>query len=94
MHLKSDSIEIKINDEADAQHFDSLKNRYQRNLESIKCSEFVFDYLQLLYYIYRKINCNCSGSYINSSDWIKKKATINPINEKDKKMPSVCCNSR
>ena len=65
MHLKTDSIEIKINDEADAKHFDSLKNRYQRNLEPIKCSEFVFDYLQLLSYI--------------------KRATINPIYEKDKK---------
>ena len=36
-----------INDEADEvikELFDSLKNRYQNNLESIKSSEFVFDY--------------------------------------------------
>ena len=26
-----------------------LKNRYQNNLESMKGSEFVFDYVQLLY---------------------------------------------
>ena len=33
--------------------FNSLKNRYQNNLESIKRSVFVFDYIHLLYY---KIN--------------------------------------
>ena len=42
MHSKSDNIEIMINDEADEvikKMFDSLKNRYQNNLESIKGSE-------------------------------------------------------
>ena len=42
-----------INDESDEvikALFDSLKNRYQNNLESIKGSKFVFDYAQLLYY--------------------------------------------
>ena len=46
MHSKSDNIEIMINDEADVfikEIFDSLKNRYQNNLESMKSSEFVFD---------------------------------------------------
>ena len=45
-HSKSDNIEIMINDEADKvikEIFDSLKNRYQNNLESMKGSEFVFD---------------------------------------------------
>ena len=28
----------------------SLKNRYQNNLELMKGSELVFDYVQLLYY--------------------------------------------
>ena len=78
-----------INDQADEvieELFDSLKNRYQNNLESMKGSEFVFDYVQLLYYKCHKINPSCSGSYIDSSDWIKnKKATINPINKKDNK---------
>ena len=48
MHSKSDNIEIMINDEADKvieQLFDSLKNRYQNNLKSIKGKEFVFDYV-------------------------------------------------
>ena len=49
----------------------------------MKGSEFVFDYVQLLYYKCHKINPNCGGSYIDSPGWIKnKKATINPINKK------------
>ena len=75
-----------FNDEADEvikEFFDSLKNRYQNNLESMKGSEFVCDYLQLLYYKCHKINPSHSGSYIDSPDWLKnKKATINPINHK------------
>ena len=37
----------------------------------MKGSEFVFDYVQLLYC--HKINPNRSGSYIDSPDWIKNK---------------------
>ena len=89
MHSKSGNIEIMVNDKADEvikELFDSLKNRYQNNLESMKGSEFVFDYDQLLYYKCHKINPNRTGSYIDSPDWIKsKKATINPINKKDNK---------
>ena len=50
--VKRDDIEIMINDEADEvieELFKSLKNRYQNNLESMKGSEFVFDYDYLLY---------------------------------------------
>ena len=86
MHPESDNISIMINDEADdvvKEFFDPLKNRYQNNLELMKGSEFVFDYVHLLYYKCHKINPNHGGSYI---DWIKnKKATINPINKKDNK---------
>ena len=49
MHSKTDNIEIMNNDEADEvikALFDSLKNRYQNNLASIKGSDFVFDYVQ------------------------------------------------
>ena len=89
MHSKSDNKEIIINDEADEvieELFKSLLNRYQNNLEeSMKGSNFVFHYVHLLYYKCHKINSNRGGSYIDSSDWIKnKKATINPINKKDK----------
>ena len=86
MHSKSDNIEIMINDEADEvikELFDSLKNRYQNNLESMKSSEFVLDYIQLLYYKCHKINPNRGGSYIDSPDWIKiEKTTINNVNKK------------
>ena len=65
MYSKKDNIEIMINDEADE---DSLKNRYQNNLESMKGSEFVFDYVHLLYYKCHKINPNRGGSYVDSPD--------------------------
>ena len=45
MHSKSDNIKILINDNANEltkKLFNSLRNRYQNNLESIKGSEFVF----------------------------------------------------
>ena len=52
-----------INDEVDEvikELFDSVKNRYQNNLEPMKDSEFVFDYVQLLYY---KCQLNKSESW-------------------------------
>ena len=49
----------------------------------MKGSEFVFDYVQLLYYKCYKINPNGGGSCMDSPDWIEnKKATMNPINKK------------
>ena len=54
MHSEIDNKEIMITDESDEdikELFDSLKNRYQNNLESIKGSEFVFNYFYLLYYV-------------------------------------------
>ena len=47
MHSKSGNTEIMMNDEANKvikELFDSLKNIYQTNLESMKSSKFVFDY--------------------------------------------------
>ena len=47
----------------------------------MKGSDFVFDYVCLLYC--HKTNMKGIRSYINSPDWIQnKKATINLINEK------------
>ena len=74
------NLEIIINDEVDKatkQLFDSLRNRCQNNLESMKVSEFVFDYLHLLYYKCHKINPNRGGSYIDSPYWIKNKKNSN-----------------
>ena len=84
MHSKSNNIEI-VNsyeaDEAIKELFDSLKNRYQielnikidkkQNLESIKGSEIFFDYVHLLYYNCHNMNPNHGRSYLNSLDWIK-----------------------
>ena len=66
--------------------FESLRTRYQGNLEtSIRGSDFIFESVQLLYYKCHKINLKRGGSYIDSPDWIKKKkATINPKNTDDK----------
>ena len=69
-----------INDEADEvikEIFNSLKFRHQNNLESTKGSEFVFDYVHLLYYKCHKINPNRDGSYIDSPNWIKNKKSNN-----------------
>ena len=57
------------NDEADEvikKLFNSLKSRCQNNLELMRGSEFVFDYVQLLYYKCHRINLNHAGSYIDS----------------------------
>ena len=49
----------------------------------MKGSEFVFDYVHLLYCKCHKINPNRGGSYIDSPDWMKNKnASINSINKK------------
>ena len=54
MYSEKDNIEIMINDEANEvieklfeslKSFESLKNRYQNNLESMTGSEFVVDYV-------------------------------------------------
>ena len=52
MHSKSHNIEIIINDEADEvikELVDSLKIKYQNNLESMKVSEFVINFVHLFY---------------------------------------------
>ena len=51
MHSKSGNIEIMINDKADEVIkglFGLLKSRYQNNLELMKGSDFVFNYVHLL----------------------------------------------
>ena len=90
MFSKSDNFEIMIG--ADTKEiiknlFNSLLQRYQKSLEvSTRGSDFVFDYVESLNYIFHKINMKRSRSYIESPKWIKnKKATINPNNKKDDK---------
>ena len=61
--------------------------RYQIGLEtSMTCSDFIFDYVHLLYFKHHERNFKWGGSYIDSPDWIKnKKAATNPLNTKDNK---------
>ena len=55
-------------------------------MESMKDSEFVFNYVHSLYYKCHKINQYHGGSYIDFPDSItNKKTPINPINKKDNK---------
>ena len=48
--------------------FELLKNRFQNNLESMRGSEFIFDYVYLLYHKCHKIKPNCGESHIDFSD--------------------------
>ena len=54
--------------------FESFCSRYQTGLEiSMKSSDFIFDYIDSLYYKCHKVNLIRGGSYIDSTDWIKTK---------------------
>ena len=51
MDSKIDNIEIMVNDRADGvikRFFESLRNRYQNNLESMEDSEFAFNYVHCI----------------------------------------------
>ena len=52
----------------------------------MKGSKFAFNFVELLYYKYHKINLNCRGSYRDSPDQTKNKnVTINTINKQGNK---------
>ena len=71
MHSKNDKTEIMIDDKADEvikELLNSLKNRYQNNLELLEGSEFVFNYVHLLYYQSHKINLIHGGSDMDLFD--------------------------
>ena len=90
IHTKSNNIEIMVGSETDEiikELFETLLQRYQKGLEkSMKGSEFVFDSVDLLHYKCHKISLNRSGSYIDSPKRLeRKKATINPTNNDDKR---------
>ena len=86
MHSKNGNIEIMSQDKADeviGAVFELFLSRYQIGLEiSMKNSDFIFYYVDLLYYKCHKINFNGGRSYIDCLDWVKrKKATVNFINK-------------
>ena len=72
MHSKSDYLKATINDKAD-EVIESLFESLKKDTKSMKVSEFVFNYVHLLYYKCHKINPNLRGSDINSSDCITNK---------------------
>ena len=89
MHSTSDNVKFTPYNDANEvvnELFESLLLIYQDNSEtSMRGDDFIFDSVQLMYYKCHKINLKRGGSYIVSSDWIKKKkATINPKSEDDK----------
>ena len=89
MFSKSDNVESmvgSITSEIINELYESLLNRYQEGLlSSMRGSEFIFDNVESLNYIFRKVVMKRSGSYIKSPEWIKnKEATINYKNKDDK----------
>ena len=66
--------------------FNTLLQRFQNAQETSneRGSEFISDSVELLYYHFQRIGIRRAAWYIISPDWIaRKKATINPKNEKD-----------
>ena len=88
MHSKSDNYEIMMGvdtNEIIKNLFNSLFKRYQGGLQkSMRGSDFVFDYVESLNYIFHKVDLKRSGSYIETPYWIKTKATINCHNKDNK----------
>ena len=85
MHSRSNNIKFTSYNDANLvvdELFESLRSRYQGNLEtSIRRSDFIFDSVQLMHCKCHKVNFKRGDSYIDSTDWIKKKkTTINPKN--------------
>ena len=57
--------------------FESLFSGYQIGLEiSMKSSDLMFDWVDLIFHKCHEINFKWTGSYIHSPDWIKKKKVI------------------
>ena len=70
MHSKSDNVETIMGVDTNAiikKLFNSLLQRYQKGLEeSMRGSDFVFDYVESLNYIFHKVDFRRSGSYIET----------------------------
>ena len=89
MYSKSDNFKIMMGGNANEiirNLFNSILRRYQGGLhESMRGSEFVFDYAESLNYILHKVDLKRSGSYIETPEWLKNKGpTINCQNDDDK----------
>ena len=91
IHIKSEPLEIFMASDTENvidKLFSTLLQRFQLAQETSneRGSEFIPDSVELLYYLFQRIDIRRTASYIMSPDWIaSKKATINPKNEKDNK---------
>ena len=86
MHSKSKAVEVYMGSNTEDVINTVLEN-FQSTQETSneRGKEFSADSVEVLYYEFHKIDIIRAESYIISPDWIaRKRATINPKNEKDK----------
>ena len=91
--IYSASKAIEVDMESDTENvidtlFNTILERIQKSIETSneRGSGFSHESVALLYYYFQKIDTRRGESYMISPDWIvRKKATINPKNEKDSK---------
>ena len=85
----SDNDDIMRSSETDNIIKELLKyvlNNYQKEVQIIRGSNFVFESVVLMDYKLHKVSWKRGGSYIKSPEWlVDKRATINPENIKDDK---------
>ena len=91
MHSKSKAAEVFMDSDTE-NVIDTLFNTLLQNFQSAqetsneRGSEFIPDSAEVLYYEFHKTDIVRAESYIVSPDWIaRKKATLNPKNEKGNK---------
>ena len=76
MHSKNDNVKFASYNDANevvTEFFDSLRSRYQINLETSMINNFIFDSVQFLLYKFHKVSFRRVGSYIDPPEQIKKK---------------------
>ena len=87
MRIWSDNAEIMMGSETDDiinERFRSFLQNYQKGMQSMNGSKFVFNSVDLLYYHLHKTSLKRGKSHIESLEWLKsKRATINPKNDDD-----------
>ena len=75
MYTRSENVEIMfgdVNDNIIEQLIESLLQKYEESLQNkMRGSEFESDGVNFLYYDFNKTSINRSGSYIDSSKWLK-----------------------
>ena len=82
MCFSSSNVEIMMGEDTNeilTEHFNSLLHRYQKALQAMKGSEFVFDSIDRMFYKFHTTTLDHTKLYIDFPNWIKDKgAKINP----------------